>query len=1199
MNINSKIKSKPISKMSINNLNIKAHRKRLRKYLLGGGERMRYSELMKYYEYSFNYKTGRFLEYGGSRITKRGRQRRSAPGFLKDGVLYEEDYWSDLEDKFNTINTFENYEVDIDFSNYPISKREIFQIMGNRFNGKNIFVEMGNKGYTLTTQGYGRFIDYFENGDVDVLTESDARYFASLSGGNVSFSNMGVGKSASNPGFFPFYLNNKNINLKRYAIFHDKESSNYKHNCLIKALIKSKKCDKEKLIQLIDSRFIKTRNVPKNKLPFICSKLNIKLIITEYLPKKDSFFKEGVEGETCFPSKHSKTTSYGEGNTEIKLGVIEQHYFLKEKSKYTWFSIENYERVKDYDNWNEITALIKNKDGSYYAKRNKEKFKCSYELIKNLVREKEKYLTEINVDDKMIISPFYEDVKNKNFYSLNYDEDELEETPEYEERDEKYKFKIENTFFGDFEAGFDKKSYHHPYLNSIRKYRKYNKNENLLNPHGKTFYDKNKVRSAKRMLNYVINQTDKKEQKLIFFHNLKYDYQFICKVKELIPTSVIKPNNREINVNCIYKGHKITFRDTSCMITNSLKCFGGMFGLEQEKEVMPYNIYTLENIKKQFVDIEEIKKVKDFEKFTCDPTKKKVVDKVFDEEKWEHFYNNAKKWNCIKNNKINIVKYSKIYCLMDCKVLNDGYDIFRTWILELTGIDILQEITISSVADKYVIKEGAYKGVYQLSGIPRIFIQRCLVGGKTMTCRNKKHIDFSFIKNADLDINSSYPYSYVRIKGLLMGKPKVIPAGWTYDDIKDKDGYFVKIKIKKLKAFDYPLLSYKNEDGIRTWSNNIDELNKHGVYVGKFALEDAIHFGNMEFEIEQGYYFDEGRNKKLPNLTNYLYEERKKLKKDYNKAEAIYKLILNSIFGKTALKAFDCELLIKNTEKFVGKANNWEDVKKYYITKKTKIFNEELYNQDLGFMTLKIDAKGNGFCYINEAKKFIRRNYNNIKEWDIRGKYYFIKKNYNVGEHKNRVHVAVEILDMSKRTLNEVLCMAYDSKIKVGIIDTDSVQIAKKDVVKISLEYSLNYGKNPNYYLHKDFFGKKLGQWDNDFKMSGSDNLDDIINMKKCVKCDIDSIGAIYLAKKMYIHHLKAENGKEAYHIRMKGVPTRAIYYYCYLNNTNPFDIYKQLYHGETINFDLTSGGYFQKFEYDTKLEMCKFRNNFTREISV
>ena len=1187
MKIKSKIKSKPISKMSINNLNIKSHRKRLRKYLLGGGERTRYTALMKAYEYSFNYKTGRFLEYGGTKITLKGRQRKSTEGFLKDGVLYEEDYWTDLEDKFNDINNFENYEVNIDFSNYPISKREIFSIMGNRFNGKNIFVEMGTKGYTLTTQGYGRFIDYFNNGDVEVLTESDSQYLSSLSGGNVSFSNMGVGKSASNPGFFPFYLNNKNINLKRYAIYHDKNSSNYKHNCLIKALIKSKKCDKEKLTTLIDSRFIKTRNIPKNKLPFICSKLNIKLRITEYLPKK--------EGQ----NKHSKTTMYGEGNIIIDLGVIEQHYFLKEKSNYTWFSIENYDRVKDYDKWNEITALIKNKDGSFYAKRNKEKFKNSYELIKNLVREKEKYLTEICVDDKMIISPFYEEVKNKTFYSLNYDEDELKETPEYEERPDKYKFKIENTFFGDFEAGFNDKSHHLPYLNCIRRYKKFNPNENLLNPHGRTFYDSNKISSAKRMLNYVISETDKKEQKLIFFHNLKYDYQFICKVKDLIITSVIKPNNREININCIYKKHKITFRDSASMIANSLKCFGGMFGLEQEKEVMPYNIYTIENIKKQFIDIEEIKLVKDFEKFTCDPTKNRVVDKVFDQEKWEHFLKNAKKWNCIKNNKINIIKYSKIYCLMDCKVLNDGYDIFRRWILELTGIDILQEITISSVADKYVIKEGAYQGVYQLSGIPRIFIQRCLVGGKTMTCRNEKHIDFSFKKNADLDINSSYPFSYVRIKGLLLGKPKVIPENWTYDDIKDKDGYFVKIKIKKLKAFDYPLLSYKNEKGIRTWSNNIKDLNDNGVYIGKFALEDAIHFGNMEFEIEQGYYFDEGRNKKLPDLTNYLYEERKKLKKQRNKAEQIYKLILNSIFGKTALKAFDCELIIKNTEKFIGKANNWEDVKKYYITKKTKIFNEELYNQDLGFMTLKIDARGVGYCYINEAKKFIRRNYNNIKEWDIRGKYYFIKKNYNVGEHKNRVHIAVEILDMSKRTLNEVLCMAYDSKIKVGIIDTDSVQLAKKDVPTIIKLFENEFGKNPNYYLHKEFFGKKLGMWDNDFKMSGSNDLDDIINMKKCVKSHIDSIGAIYLAKKMYIHHLKATNGQEAYHIRMKGVPTRAIYYYCYLNNTNPFDIYKELYNGESINFDLTCGGYFQKFEYDAKLELCKFRNNFTREISV
>ena len=1180
-----KIKSNSNIYMKINNLNIKAHRKRLRKFLLEGGDRRRYMNLLNSYDMAFNFQTGRFVEYGGSKLTKRGNLRRSAGGFLKDNIIYSRDYWTELDNTFNDILNFENFEVNINFSDYPINAKEIFTIMDNRFNGLNVVVELeGTRGYTLTTQGFNRFVDYFQTGDAAELTGSDGEYLAYLQGGNnISFTNMGAGKEVSDGGFFPFYLKNKNINLDRYGIFHSKETAKYKHNCLIRALIKRKKCCKEKLTELIDSKFIKTRRIPKNKLPIICGKLNISLKITEYLPKK--------EGE----KKQSRTTTYGDNFNMIELGLISNHYFLKEKTNYTAFSIKNYERVKHYDNFNEIVDLVKNKNGTFYAKRNKEKFKNSYDLIKELVRNKNLYLEEININDKIAISPFFEEVKNKTFHNLNYDRDTLEETPEYKEKPDKYKFKLDNTFFGDFEAGFNNKSFHIPYLNCIRRYRKYNKNENLLNPYGKCFYDKKKTSSAKRMLNYIINITKKEEQKLLFFHNLKYDYQFISKVKELIILSVIKPNNREININCKYKGHNITIRDTSCMITSSLKNFGGMFGLIQEKEVIPYEIYTIENIEKQFVDIEEIKKVKDFEAFIFDPKQKnKIVDKQFDIKKWEQFIINANKWNCIRYNKINIIKYSKIYCLMDCKVLNDGYDIFRTWIMDLTGIDILNEITISSVADKYIIKEGGYKDVYQLQGIPRIFIQRCLVGGKTMTCRNEKHIDFSFVKNADLDINSSYPFAYVRIDGLLKGKPKIIPTYWTYEDLKKTDGYFVKIKIKSIKSFDFPLLSYKDENGIRCWSNDIDKLNNHGVYLGRFALEDAVNFGNMEFEIEQGYYFDEGRNNILPKLTNYLYEERKNLKKDNNKAEQIYKLILNSIFGKTALKAFDCELVIKSTEKYIGKAENWEDVKKYYITKKTKKFNEDLYNQDLGFISL-----GGGKCFINEAKKYIRRNYNNIAEWDIRGKYYFIKKNYNVGEHKNRCHVAVEILDMSKRTLNEVLCLAYGSKIKVGIIDTDSVQLSKKDVVKISLEYSLNYNKNPNYYLHKNFFGKKLGQWDNDFKMSGSKNINDILDMKNKIKSNIESIGAVYLAKKMYIHHLKAATGEEGFHIRMKGVPTRAIYYYCYKNNCSPFDIFESLYHGNSVLFDLTCGGYFKKFEYDKKLELCKFRNNFTRLISV
>ena len=35
-----------------------------------------------------------------------------------------------------------------------------------------------------------------------------------------------------------------------------------------------------------------------------------------------------------------------------------------------------------------------------------------------------------------------------------------------------------------------------------------------------------------------------------------------------------------------------------------------------------------------------------------------------------------------------LIKYSSIYCKMDCKVLMDGYEVFRSWMIEHTGLDI-------------------------------------------------------------------------------------------------------------------------------------------------------------------------------------------------------------------------------------------------------------------------------------------------------------------------------------------------------------------------------------------------------------------------------------------------------------------------------------------------------------------------------
>ena len=43
-------------------------------------------------------------------------------------------------------------------------------------------------------------------------------------------------------------------------------------------------------------------------------------------------------------------------------------------------------------------------------------------------------------------------------------------------------------------------------------------------------------------------------------------------------------------------------------------------------------------------------------------------------------------------------------------------------------------------AHKYLINTGCYDNIYQLGGIPQMFIQGCVVGGRTMTANNEKII---------------------------------------------------------------------------------------------------------------------------------------------------------------------------------------------------------------------------------------------------------------------------------------------------------------------------------------------------------------------------------------------------------------------------------------------------------------------------
>ena len=108
---------------------------------------------------------------------------------------------------------------------------------------------------------------------------------------------------------------------------------------------------------------------------------------------------------------------------------------------------------------------------------------------------------------------------------------------------------------------------------------------------------------------------------------------------------------------------------------------------------------------------------------------------------------------------------------MDCKVLMNGYEVFRWWVLEHTELDVDTFITIQSMASSFMLKSGCYDNVYQVSGVIQQFISRCVVGGRVMTNSNKQyHVKR---KIADFDACSLYPSAMHRMLGFSKGEPDI------------------------------------------------------------------------------------------------------------------------------------------------------------------------------------------------------------------------------------------------------------------------------------------------------------------------------------------------------------------------------------------------------------------------------------------
>lgn len=533
--------------------------------------------------------------------------------------------------------------------------------------------------------------------------------------------------------------------------------------------------------------------------------------------------------------------------------------------------------------------------------------------------------------------------------------------------------------------------------------------------------DDNNIKKAFTMKNHTINFLDYlKTQKgnfITYFHNLGYDYQFFIKYVTVI--NIIKTGSTVKQINCKYKGTKLCFRDSYSLIPAKLDNFNKMFGIQSKKTYLPHELFNTFNLDNLNGFIPIIEALKNIPKEHHEDINKYEID-----------------------GEINLYEYAKDYCLMDCIVLRDGLNTFKKNILPLfkmnglsdnTNLDIINS-SISTPSLVYKIMKNDQKNIdnlYSFSHNIQKYLANFVVGGRVMCNSNKKQ----YIKNnkqiSSLDANSLYPSAFIRIKeigGFLMGKPKILKDK-TMQFLNTVDGYFVRIKITKInKSKPFPILSIKNKTGIRNFTNDIEgEI----ISVDKFTLEDAIIHHDIEYEIIDGYYFNEGRNPAMCDLVEELYAARLKLKAEKNPLENIYKLLLNSLYGK------------------------------FIESDKNKLIQLDIIKDD-------------------KYEKFINNNYNRIKEYSKIGKdyknndVYLFKSKKIINKHFNCQQIGIEILSMSKRIMNEVFEIADNNNIEIFYQDTDSLKMYTEDVNKLSNAYFEKYNKN--------LLGKELGQFKDEYE---------------------------------------------------------------------------------------------------------------------
>jgi hypothetical protein len=576
-----------------------------------------------------------------------------------------------------------------------------------------------------------------------------------------------------------------------------------------------------------------------------------------------------------------------------------------------------------------------------------------------------------------------------------------------------------------------------------------------------------------KLLNLVTK--NKTQNALVYFHNLKYDNSIIEKYLSVMKRC--EKDGQLYNVVCKYGGFEVEFRDSYKIIPFALKKFGKEFDLPKDirkKEAISYGYYTKDNNNK-------IIKTREYRDLLNSSDKHIFSEIVKDEDSYN-----------LEDKTFNPLEYYKKYLKLDCLVLKKGIEKFSTLISEITEnkMSLHDCLTISSLTDKYMKVEGAYEGIYEMGGNLRAYVAKAVYGGRVcVNSKYKKKVIHG--KISDYDGVSLYPsaiYRLCRLFGLPTGRAKRFSQS-NLVNWEDMIYSVMTVKITKVnKKQQMPFIAHKSKDSIQ-YSNDppvFPDGTFKPIVIDKYTLQDYIKFHEIEYEILDGVYWNEGTNKTMGEVIKRLFDARLKCKAEGNKALSnTIKLMLNSSYGKTIMKK------AKSMKKIVN-------------------ISGKVYNKTTNQWTSKEKTKWDNFVY---------RNFNTIKSWRKLNDISYEVEMICADDSFNRGHIGCAILSMSKRIMNEVFDVANDNNYPIYYTDTDSLHCNYADVLKLETKYEEKYNRVLN--------GKNLEQFHTDFDLDGA--------------CDeIYATKSIFLGKKSYIDCLESKdkdgNIITGHHIRLKGI---------------------------------------------------------------